>query len=420
MFVTHTFLSTRLERELRFFRSLSGGAQRLLLSTVLFELSAPMLHIFVNAFIYRQTGTFTAVAAYNVGYFCAIAIFFYVNSFLLERVRQSRLVSFGLVGQGIVISTLMYMSEISLVSSVFFGFLGGIPAALYWGNRHLLTSEVTTDQERTYFFGLEEVLATLAGILSPFVIGLFLHWTVMVRGLSLEQGYQVVSLVSILLLLASARSISSISTPLRSFSKHTLGKSSRVWNWVRFGEVCIGISNGLNTFIGALVVFLLLGSEQELGITQSVAALVTAASLYVVARKLKPSGRLLFLLVGLMVNLAFSLYFSVVFTALSAVIFIVAYELSIKFMWSVGHTPLLYYIIDAQDDGDSTDNYVYFVDREVFLNAGRVLGLGIFFYVLSMFEQATAVRVIVVVTAVLQFGVAVGDGRALQLQKTRR
>ena len=136
-------IKQRLKRERDVFLKLNLQARLLLYSAVIYGAIYPLLGIFTNTFIFRQTTGFLPIASYNIGIFISLASFFYLNGLLLKKNSIKKLFSLGILGQGLATSLVFITPNLNSGSLFFFGFLYGIPFAFYWANRNFLSVELT-------------------------------------------------------------------------------------------------------------------------------------------------------------------------------------------------------------------------------------------------------------------------------------
>jgi YQGE family putative transporter len=392
-----------LQTELSHFRQLSQAAQRLLISFSVFEFTYPLFFIFINVFILRQTSSIAAVGWYNLGTFITLPLFFMLNGWALRRVPIQTMYTLGLICQGLVASSVFYFPFNTLPLLFVFGGLQGAAMGFYWGNRNYLSLEVTEDDHRSYFTGLEIVLATIAGTVTPFVVGWLIVLGEKMGFYTAEVAYRGLSIVGLGALLYAGWLFSSCELPQFTFKKLWITQADSRWWLARWVELFRGVQNGFDLFIVPVVVFVFLGKEGILGSIQSASAIGSAILLYYVGRKLKPALRLSVLSWGVGLLILISLIFTVGFSPLAALIYVLLLKPIEHTNW-VSSNPIAMKVIDEQDGGDSANNYAYVVDRELFLNIGRVIGVGVFLILISRYSQAAAVRVVPLLAAVCQLG----------------
>ncbi len=397
-------IKTLLTTELSHFRQLSTAAQRLLISFSVFEFTYPLFFIFINAFILRQTSSIAAVAWYNLGTFIILPLFFAINGWLLRRFPIQVMYTFGLVMQGIVASSVFYFSFNTLPLLFIFGCLQGAAAGFYWANRNYLSLQVTEDSNRSYFTGLEMVFATVATTTTPISVGWLLVLGEQLGWYSVEIAYRVLSLVGLGALVLAGLIFSRSKLPLFSFKKLIVTKPEPRWWWARGVEVFRGVQNSFDLFMIPVIVFMFLGKEGILGTIQSVSALGSAVILYYLGRTIKPATRVKSLTWIIGLGLVMTTTFALGFNPLIAVIYVLVIK-PLDFSHWIMINPISMKVVDEQEGGDSASNYAYVVDRELFLNIGRVSGVVVFLILISHFSQAVAVRFAPLLGAICQLGV---------------
>lgn len=390
--------------EIKHFRSLPTLAQDLLLSYGLYGLVIPLVFTFVNAFILRTFQGLEAIVIYNVAFFLAIVIGFYVNGWLFRFFSCKQLYSVGLLGQGLTLLTLFWLSFSSLPMLFVFGLFQGIFNGFYWANRNFLSIEVTEDANRTYFVGLEMTQGTLTGIVTPFVIGLIVAFSKYASFLTITVAYQFLGVLALLLLIAAVRVLgaSSINTP--PVPEYKLRYHDKAWNMIRVSEVFWGVLQGSGIILPSVIVFALVGEEGTLGTLQSLSAVVAAVVTYSLARKLKMNQRLGLLTFATLGLIVLTTLLSVVYTPIVAVLFLLLLGPLQQLLW-MSRNPIVMRVTDEQDNGNANTNYRYVVDRELLLNIGRIGGLLILWLALKSISDAAAIRIVVFTAGVLQIGV---------------
>jgi YQGE family putative transporter len=393
---------TVISREIHHFRKLSFAAQQLLISSAIYALAYPLLFVFSNTFIWRETSSFRAIGLYNFGFCFSLPLFFLVNGWLLRRVNIKNIFLVGLVGQGLVTMILFFIPSIQEWMLLALGCLQGIPMALYWANRNFITLNVTHDQERNYFSALEMSIDTVIGIALPFVIGWFLVAGEKFGGYTTQQAYQFLVTVATLLLLVAGILFRRADVKQPVIGRLRIKKVSRQWWYSRGAEVCQGSFDRMSAMLPSIVVITFIGTEGALGTVQSFLSIISMVVIYILARKSQPHHRILILLVGATIVCAASLIFAASFSYWSAVLFLIGFSSSAHFIWTALN-PTQLKSIEDQEDRDPANHYAYVIDRELFLNIGRVISLGIFFVLIALFSQLFALRYIALFIAASQF-----------------
>src|SRR5438270_510986 len=109
-----------------YFKKLRHDTQKLLYSIFLFNLIGPMLGLFINAFLWRQSHDVTLIAFYNLIIFIIIPVGFYLNGLLLKKFSPGRLYFFSLAILGIAVASLIFLTNISYSIILIFGIVDGL------------------------------------------------------------------------------------------------------------------------------------------------------------------------------------------------------------------------------------------------------------------------------------------------------
>lgn len=392
--------------ELNHFKKLNSSAQKLMISTFFYYLASPLLFIFINTFIWRKTSSFAAVGAYTFGYFFTIPLFFFLNAFLLKKFQMKHLFMVGLVGQGVVASLAFFLDKIDFVTIFGIGLLLGIPMGLYWANRNFITLEVTHDEERNYFASLETAILTLCNLVVP----IFLGWTIVLGDhfhiYTVTEAYQFSIMVVIILLVIAGWVFQSAEIKNPVIQRVMIKKSSRSWMIARATEFFYGFFDRFANVLPPLIVVTLMGNEATLGTIQSALALVIAVVVYLVGRKAETHHRLLILIISMAIFGVGSLVYSFSNSFFSALFFLAILAMTDNLSYPALNSFQMK-VIDDEENGDAANNYAYVVDREVFLNLGRMAGMLIFFGLISVFSQEKALHYLPLIVTVTQIFVII-------------
>jgi MFS transporter, YQGE family, putative transporter len=394
---------TTIKRELSHFQTLGRVAKSLLISASIYEFSFPLTNIFVNAFLLRELQSFEAVAVFNLGIFILLPLSFIANGWLLRRIALKWMFLFGAVGQGITASLVFFLPLDSLATLFLFGCLQGIPFGLYFANRNFLNLMATHDSIRNYYTALEMTISTIAGVITPLVVGWSIAGVEAQGWLSMNELYRILGLVSILLLLLAGLAIFQTEIDQPYVPRIWARGFDKMWWRARWLEIFRGVQSSLELFIIPILVFTFFGQERALGTLQATSALVSTVILYYVGRSSQPHHRipLLRITIGLLIFIAAS--FALFNSHLLAFMYVLLLGTFSHLIW-IGVHPIVSKVIDLEDGGRPDLNYSYVVDRETFLNVGRIIGVIVFFSLIRIWSQEVALRWILVIAAVLQLG----------------
>lgn len=396
-------MKKRLLAEYSHFCRLSQPAQRLVISSAVYSLAYPILFVFINAFLFRQTNDFMMNAVYNAGSFVVLPLSFLLNGLLLKKFPIKNIFSIGLVSQGLVATSVFFLENINLQTLFLFGGAQGLAMGLYWANRNYLTVECTQDKERNYYTSLEWSVDTVINVVVPAVMGLVIAWGSSALMVSPEKMYRGLALFAVLMLLWAGRVMTQAEVENPKFMRLFVGAGTAEWLKVRMMDLFFGVRSGVEFFLPVLIVFTMIGVEDVLGMLKSITALITGGFVYFMGRKTQVKHRLPMLAVGVMLSIMISLFFAIVFNSLAALILVSLLPVFNLLTWVSLH-PVALKTLDDQENGTKTNNYAYVVDREIFLNIGRLTGVGLFLLTMQQFSSGQVLRIMPLVISVFQLG----------------
>ncbi len=406
-------MKQRLLGEYSHFKKLHTDARRLLFSSTVYEIALPLLVIFVNLFILDRTSGYLGVTVYNAGMFVSTPVIFWLNGWLLKKISIKTLYSLGLVGQGLSVMAVLFLSQVSTWWLLLFGLFQGIPIGMYWANRNFLSLEMTHDDNRNYYVGLETTVALLAGIIFPFLYGSLLQWSRSSQTFSIDSMYQVLIIIVTLFLGFGGMVVMKSNVENPDIGSVFVKQVTSLWWYQRLIEVFRGLMNGLLFFFPTLLLLEMGGKEGALGVVQTVSAVFSSALAYSIGRKMKSKQRVM-LMSGITI-LWLILLFPLTVTphAIVRLLFIIGMPVLEAIVWLVLN-PIAMKAIDSHTSGDLTQKYAYVADREFFLNIGRLLGLFGFLLLVFGISEEIALQFTPVMMMLSQIGVWYGSKRVSQ------
>lgn len=376
--------------ETSYFKKLHQDARQLLISIFLYNLISPLIGIFLTAFLWRESHSLLLVASYNVIYFLVIPLGFYLNGWLLRRYQPALPFTLSLLATGGAIAVLTFLPTISYTTIIIFGIVNGVSAGVYWANRNLLTLQATQSDDRIYFSSLESSSGNLTDVVIPLLIGGFIALGATLHIYSSAQGYQILVLLMVGIIIAIGAVSRKISIKKPSLDKLFLKQISRKWKTFRWLEFILGLKEATVTFIPPLLVLILVGQEGTLGAIRSASTILAGLFVYILGKSLKTHHRLRLILISIIITVLGGIVFGITYSAIGVFIFFACQALAEPFVW-VGLSSINYDLID-QDNKDPKLHYAYVCDQEVYLNGGRVVGIVLFIVLLSLSSNEFALR----------------------------
>lgn len=377
-----------LRREQTYLREIPHEQRGLLGGSFFYALSAPVLTVFSNTYLWRQSPDPIILALYNIGFFLGLPLGFFFNGWLLRRFASDRLYVLGCVLQGLVPITLVLLQAEAGHFAFPLGLALGISAGFYWGNRNYLTSRHTVGPKRFKFLSVEMTAVTTAGILSPILTGWFLVLGEQTGWYRIQTAYEFVALFAMVMLIISGWSVARAIQTKDTLSCLRIQKPTRDWNRLRLIEFLNGSINGFEAIIPIVILLVFVGLEDSIGVVKSYTAILSAISLYVVGRRIKHHHHAhvlgLWTLVSGLGRASFALFTS----TFGALAMYTTDGFSNSWRWA-SSTAVMFETVEKETSEKESLRYAYIVDREAFLNIGRVATLFLFILLYRRAPEAT-------------------------------
>ncbi|MEI6511158.1 MAG: MFS transporter [Candidatus Uhrbacteria bacterium] len=367
-------------------QSLSKNERWLLFSYLLFVLASPIFSTFTNTFLWRHSHDPVQLAVYNIGMYAGVPLGFLLAETMLRRWRYKRLFFLGSVLQGVIplVITIVRPSSFGLVALL--GALFGIPMGLYWANRNLITLRATEGRHRLSFLSVESAQNIAAGIVAPFLIGLFLASHAANIGLA----YVVLMTAGLLMLLVAGAAVATtdVDPMFQRIGTLLVPDPSARWKRQRWFEFVGGIQTVYESVLSLLVILTLLGQEASVGSVKSGVAILAAAAMFLVGKKIPERlyGRVFLIAFALIGGT--SALFALGYDAPTALVFFAAFGVVASFRQVVAMS-VMFRTIDAEVARTDGNRFLYLFDRETFLNFGRIFALIVFIACVTVAPTAT-------------------------------
>ncbi|MFA5945376.1 MAG: hypothetical protein WC802_00500 [Patescibacteria group bacterium] len=366
-----------INKELHYLQGLSADQRQLLLSSALFGLAQPMITVFSNTYLWRQSHSPVTLAVFGIGQYAGLCFGFLLNGFGLQRFRPTTLFLAGCLLQGVVPVLLVSAGVNAAIFAPLFGFALGSAGGFYWGNRNLLTSALTNSVQRFKYISLESTFGLASSVLAPVLIGWFLVFGEHTGLYAAQSAYEVTAVVGFFLLAVAGWCVSRIHHAFEPLKKLFIEKRSSRWQKMRLLDYVNGFTDGFERVIPLVILLLFLGKEDSVGTVQSVAAILSMLGMYIAGKKVKHKDHARIVGMWTLVTGAGKTVFAVLFSTIGALIFHGLNALVVSFRWA-SLAAVMYETIDGEPGAGLAKRYRYLMDREFALNAGRVSGLFVF------------------------------------------
>jgi YQGE family putative transporter len=368
----------------------------------LFTLGGSFLGVFLNIYLWRELNSLRAVALFNLCIFLGLPIGFIFNGLLLRKISYVSAFRFGILAQGIFPLIIVFLGGSVSPYLVPLGLIRGFGEAFYWANLSLFIFDITADKIRGYYTGLQETLNSAIWMVGPPLVGFTIGVIGQERlGLNIRSSYYLsFSIATFIFLLAVIIAGKIMITKERlDFSPREISfkKLSKNWWTVRLMSVVDGFPNGIFNLTWSVLAFEFFGREVEVGWFNGFLGIVGILAGYFAGRLARPERRLMTATIGTVFFVAGTMFFGLNFSLPAFYLLGILAGIGDLFVWSVEH-PV---IMREMEKGhlSRSKRYYYWVDNEIFLNLGRIIGLTTFILLAGLFAFAFVYRIMFIVIA---------------------
>lgn len=376
----------------------------LLLTNMVYALVIPVIELFFGAYIIRKSNDVSLVMVYQLAQGTGIPITFILNGFLIRRVKIARLYSAGMIISGVDMAIMMVLPELHLPGVAMLGLIMGISYGFFWANRASLALNVTNNNNRNYYYGLETFFFTIASIIMPLTAGYFiaatqkLHWL----GGSVHAAYYILTALVILLTI-----IASILIHKGNYQNPSIGgfiyiKFHRLWRKMFALAALKGLAQGFIFAAPVMLIMRLVGEEGSVGSIQSSGALLSAVMLYFLGRKSAPKHRLKIFVAGLGLFLIGSFVNMALYNALGVIIFIGCLVFA-RPLLDLAYYPIQLGVIECVSGKEDRNQFAYIFNHEVGIYVGRLTGCLAFIIICRSVSEQAALQYALLGVAAIQF-----------------
>ncbi|MBW6492381.1 MAG: MFS transporter [Lentimicrobium sp.] len=396
-------MKNKILSEFRFFMSMPRDMRLVLGTNMIYAFVLPIIDIFVGAYIMRSSNNPSMVAVYQLCVYTGIPFTFLINGFLLNKIKISRLYSFGMLLSGVSMIFMMTLSNISMVGVSISGFIMGASFGFFWANRDFLALDTTNDTNRNYYYGVETFFYTLTFIIVPAVVGWFLiqsgnlGWF----GGNVVGAYKIVTGIVLLLTILASIVIHQHRFNNPKQKKFLYFHFDPLWRKMLGLASLKGMVQGYLVTAPAILIMTLVGNEGDLGTIQSVSGILTAFILYFLGRTTKPKHRIYIFAAGMTIFLVGALTNQILFSAFGVIVFVLCKVLFMP-LHDIAYFPIQMQVIDLLSERENRSKYAYIFNHEFGLYLGRFFGLVLFIGLAFYVSRDFALRYSLVIVALIQ------------------
>jgi len=395
----------KLTREITVFRSHSHNMKVLLGVNMTYAFVLPIVEVFVGAYIMRNTNSPSMVALYQLAMYVGIIITSVCNGFLLKYMKVNVLYTIGILISAVSMVVMMSLHSLDMHQLALTGCAMGAASGFFWTNRYLLALNVTEDENRNYFFGLESLAFSIAAIVVPLGVGALLAYLSGQQLFGIEfdikRSYQLVTIIALgvasvaCYILSKGHFENPVQKDFLYFRFHSL--------WYKMLSLAglKGLVQGFLVTAPAILVMKLVGEEGSLGLIQGISGGITAILVYVLGRITKPKHRIGVFSAGLIIFLAGTLVNGMLFSAAGVVVFVLC-KVVFQPLHDLAYFPIMMRTIDVVSNIEKKNEYAYILSHEFGLFIGRAIGLVLFIVLAASISEDFALKYALIIVAMLQ------------------
>src|SRR5690625_115046 len=360
----------------------------------LYSLGIFLSNTFVNVYLWKQAGDYITIAVYNLAIYLFQPITFILAGKTAKKIDRIIVLRLGVIFLSIFFVSVLIIGEKAATYNFMLGSLLGIGYGFYWLAFDVLTFEITEPDTRDFFNGFLGVLQSFGWMVGPLIAG------TIIAKMSDNAGYTAIFTISLILFICAV--VCSFFLNRRQAEgdfqfKRILKERhhNKNWNRILYAHVFQGLREGIFLFVITIWVFLVTKSEFALGMFNLLLSGLSLVFYFIATKYIKPSRRKKSILVGaLMLYLAiYIILFNISYVQLLiyAVVIGIAYPII-----SVPYVSLTYDVIGkARKAKDLRVEYI--VVRELFVNIGRVISIGVFLIAVLNFKSEQAIPILLVI-----------------------
>ncbi|RNB54643.1 MFS transporter [Brevibacillus gelatini] len=360
---------------------LDSQARLLLLVNGLFIAASSLSGTFVNVYLWKVKSQFAPIAWFTFATHLAGALTFWIAGAYVKRFNKMNILRAGMAGSALFYMLVLLAGPAAISYAVPLGLVQGMAVGFFWLAFNVVYFEITEPDNRDRFNGWAGLLASLGGMLAPWLSG----W--LISRLPGSSGYRLIFALSLALFVVGGI-ISFFLKKRQSEGMYAWGFSFRClreepkWRWASAALAAQGMREGVFGFLIGLFVYIATKSEMTLGNFWLITSAVGLFSYFAAAKWYAPRYRKWGMLIGAIVMSGILLLF---FWQVSYVTLLV-FGIAVSIAYPLFSMPMISTVFDliGTNEQSARNRVEYVVLREFALDVGRLAGISLFLLVTSI------------------------------------
>lgn len=387
-------------------KKLSFPTKILILDNILCKVFSVFTGIFLSAYFYKISEDYVfQLALYNVvGWiFATLGAVFLAD--MIKRKDKIWFYRIGIIIKTIFAFTILILGQDITNHVISLGIMYGLMTATNGFPFNMIESENITNGERIRYLGYGNALTGIVSIIAPLIIGRYITET------SYTATAVPIIVITIMELLISfflkSKNRTTKKLALKSFFKNFL-KDKILWKLYAI-EFLKGFNrNGVMSLVASLIVIRALSNDTAIGDWSSVFAALSTIAMLIFAKYYKKSHQTVVVSVFTLIILVSTILVLISPNFMSIVFYNIAYDVFLFVVDRIANANLF----DYSNSGIYKNRYntEYFTFRELFLNAGRILGY-LILMLLALFGVVSAaintMFIVVIISIIIMSGLII-------------
>ncbi len=168
-------------------KKLSKQATILLIVGILYTAATLIASTFVTVYLYGINKDYSVSIIINIINYIVVVSSFVIGSKIVKKTGILNLMRVGIISTGIYYLLILILKENAgqVYNMIPLGIFNGIGMGFYYFSLNNMISKLTTDENRSNYFGMQMALSTVFGVVIPPVSGL------LIKSMSEQTGYYI-------------------------------------------------------------------------------------------------------------------------------------------------------------------------------------------------------------------------------------
>ena len=377
---------------------LSSEENQLIKIQTIFFFSGSLASIFLQIFLFKLAG-FSQVILFNLTALIFLLIFYLTSAWTLKLTSSKRLIQIGFLTFSFMWALFLFLREQSVYYIIPLGILMGMGQGHYWSGFNLSQYILTSQEKRDHYFGKGSALIYFATSLGPILGGFVIFFGNQFFHIPFI-GYYVLFFIVLLLnffnflLAANLPTHSGIEFHLDQIINH---KRISNWKYVLSQQFLYGMYDHIFDTLSAILLFLILKSESQLGALNTFGAFLTAATSFIAGRLISKNKNLYKL--GAIATSLGILFFGLLQNWLGIALLVIFFRIGTPFLTIPTSSAILNTIDEYKESWQK--KYFLLLERDTVLGVARILSYILLFMLFSYYGKEEVAKNFIVFISII-------------------